>query len=124
MANRSFNRKQSLEKEVKDLYLKVSFGSSGAPTMVGGSSYGFASIVRNSAGDYTITLQDKYSALKHVSGRFLSSSAQDLNIQLKSEDVVSAKTIGLMMLTGASATDPASGQVLILNVELKNTSAV
>jgi hypothetical protein len=122
MANRSFNRKQSLEKEVKELYCKISIGSSGAPTLVSGSSYGMASITRNSAGDYTLVLQDNYVSLKFVEAIFLSSTAQDIRVQLKSETVSTTKQINFMTLTGASATDPSSGQVLLLKIEVKNTS--
>lgn len=117
-----YNRRQAIEKEIKDLYLKVSFGSSGAPTIVTG--YGFASIARNSAGDYTVTLNDKYSSLKFVEAIFSSSSAQDLAVQLKAEDVIGAKTIEFVCLTGATPTDPASGKVMFMKVEVKNTSVV
>ncbi len=122
MANRNFNRRQSLEKEVKDLYLKVSIGATGAPTI--SSGYGIASIARNAAGDYTITLSDKYASLKHFEVTHLSSSAQDLNFQLHSEDVASAKTIRFLCLTGATATEVASGKVLFVKIEVKNTNLV
>lgn len=120
MANRSFNRKQSLEKEVKEIYCSISFGSSGAPTLV--SRYGIASITRNSAGDYTLVLQDNFVSLKFVEGTFLSSTAQDIRLQLKSETVASTKQINFFTLTGASATDPSSGQKLFLKIEVKNTT--
>lgn len=122
MANRNFNRRQALEKEVKDLYMKVSIGSSGAPTAV--SKYGIASIARNSAGDYTITLEDKYASLKYFEVIHLASSAQDLNYQIVAEDVLSAKTIRFLCLTSASATDPASGSTLLIKIEVKNTTVV
>lgn len=122
MANRNFNRRQALEKEVKDLYLKVSIGTSGAPTIVSG--YGFASIARNGAGDYTVTLSDYYASLKYFEVIHLSSSAQDLNYQMYSESVASDKKIRFLCLTGASATDPASGKVLFIKAEVKNTSVI
>ncbi len=122
MANRAFNRRQALEKEVKDLYAKVTIGASGAPTLV--SPVGIASIVRNSAGNYTLTLQDKYISLKFFRVSFKASSAQDMNAQIIAEDVASAKTVNFVCLTGASATDPASGQTMLIKLELKNTSAV
>lgn len=122
MANRTFNRRQALEKEIKDIYAKVTVGSSGAPTLV--SPVGVASIVRNSAGNYTITLQDKYMALRFAQVSFLDDNAQDLRAQLIAEDVASAKTVQFVCLTGASATDPQSGQTMFIKLELKNTSAV
>lgn len=122
MANRSWNRRQALEKEVKDLYLKVAIGATGAPTI--SSGYGIASIARNGAGDYTITLQDSYASLKYFDVKHLHSSAQDLGYQLHSETVASTKTIRFLCLTGASATDPASGKVLFIKIEVKNTTVV
>lgn len=122
MANRNFNRKQALEKEIKELYAKVTVGSSGAPTLTTG--YGIASITRTSAGLYQLTLADKYVSLKHFEVTFLASTAQDIRAQIKAEDVASAKTIDFFTLTGASATDPSSGQVMLIKIELKNTTAV
>lgn len=122
MANRNFNRKQALEKEVKDLYVKVSIGATGAPTLT--SRIGIESIVRNGAGDYTLTLQDKYHALKFFDVVHLRSTAQDLNFQLHSEDVNGDREIRFLCLTGASETDPADGQQLLIKLELKNTSVI
>lgn len=122
MANRNFNRKQALEKEVKDLYAEVAIGASGAPTLT--SSVGIASIAKNSTGDYTLTLQDAYNSLKFAQIMFLDSSAQDIRAQLKAEDVAGDKTIDFLTLTAATPTHPASGQVLLIKLELKNSSAV
>jgi hypothetical protein len=122
MANRSFNRKQALEKEIKEIYAKVTIGSSGAPTLTTG--YGVASITRTSAGLYQLTLADKYTSLKNMEVMFLSSTAQDIRAQIKAEDVDVAKTIDFFTLTDATATDPSSGQVMLIKLDLKNTSAV
>jgi hypothetical protein len=124
MANRSFNRRQSLEKEVKDLYCKVSIGSSGAPTLVAANNYGILSIARNSTGDYSLILEDKYSSLKFFEGALLKSSAEDIRIQIKSEDVNVTKAINFFTLTGASPADPSSGSILVLKIEVKNTTVV
>lgn len=122
MASRSFNRKQSLEREIKEVYCKLTFGSSGAVTLTEG--YGVASAEKSDTGDYLITLSDQYVSLKFVEGIFLKSTAEDIRIQLKAEDVDSAKTISILTLTGSSATNPSSGAVLYLKFDLKNTSAV
>lgn len=125
MASHMWNRRQALEKEVKDLYVKISIAGSGAPTLVSGSSYGAESITRNSAGDYTLKLQDQYNSLKYFEGIVLSSSAQDLTIQLKSETVnATTRAVNFFTNTGATPTDPASGKVLVLKIEVKNTSAI
>jgi len=120
MANRNFNRKQALEKEVKEIYAKLTFGSSGAVTLTSG--LGVASAVKSATGDYLITLEDSYVKLMAVQGVFLSSTAEDIRVQVKAESVTSAKTISIYTLTGASATNPASGTVLLLKFELKNST--
>lgn len=122
MASRNFNRKQALEKEIKEIYAVLTFGASGAVTLTTG--HGVASAVKSDTGDYRITLQDKYVSLKFVEGIFLKSTGEDIRIQLKAEDVDGAKTIDILTLTAASATNPSSGAVLYLKFELKNTSVV
>lgn len=120
MANRGFNRKQALEKEVKELFVLLTFGSSGAVTMTKG--VGIASVSKTSTGLYKITLQDKYVSLKSVSGTFESTSAEDIRVQVKDETVSTTKIINIFTLTGASETSPASGTKLYVKIEVKNTS--
>lgn len=122
MANRSFNRKQALEKEVKDLYALISIGATGAPTLTTG--YGFASVSRSTNGTYTLTLEDKYLSLKFVDAILLESDAEDIRFQVKSETVSSDGTISFYTLTGATPTDPSSGSKIMIKVEVKNTSAI
>lgn len=122
MANRNFNRVQALEKEIKELFMEVTIGATGAPTVV--QALGVTSIARNGAGDYTITLDDKYNSLKFFEAIQLDTSAQDINFQLHSEDVDGAKTIRFLCLTGASATELASGNKLYVKIELKNSSSL
>ena len=122
MASRNFNRKQALEKQCKELYAKLTFGSSGAVTLTTG--YGIASVTKSATGDYKITLSDKYVSLKYFDAVLLKSSGEDIRVQLKAESVNSAKTIDFYTLTGSSATNPSSGSALLIKLELKNTSAV
>lgn len=116
----TYHRRQALEKEVKDLYARVTIGASGAPTLAEG--WGIASIVNNGTGDYTITLQDKYPSLKFVDMVHQNSTGEDLNVQLHSEAVATSKTIRVLTITGSSATNPSSGDVLYFKIEVKNTS--
>lgn len=122
MANRTFNDSQALEKEIKTLFAKISIGATGAPTLVNPGSLGIASVARTSAGLYKITLQDAYPKLAYVTGIVLSSTAEDITFQVKAEAVATSKTIDLFTLTAGVATDPASGDVLLLKIDLKNTS--
>lgn len=123
MANRNFQRKQALDREVKDLFLEVSFGSSGAPTIVSG--LGITSIARSAQGDYLITLADKYQGgLKFVQGIIENTSGEDLHFQVKSEAIASAGTISLFTVAVATATDPASGSKAYIHFVLKNSTVI
>lgn len=68
MAARNFTYCQTLEKEVKILYGSFVIGAAGAVGTVKG---GFT-VVRNSAGNYTVTNHDKYFRLLHAKGGFVS----------------------------------------------------
>lgn len=122
MANRNFNRKQALEKEVKEIYAKVAIGASGAPTLNAAQSLGVASISRTSAGLYVLTLQDKYMRLMHASIEVLTPSAEDIKANVSAEAVASAKTITFRATAAGVATDPASGDTLLISLQLKNSS--
>lgn len=119
LASRVFNRKQALEKEVKDVYAEIAIGTSGAPTLV--SPIGIASIDRNSAGDYTLTLSDKYFSLKNFKCARMLSTAEDISVQVHTESVDNTKEIRFLTQTETTATDPADGTVLLIKLELKNS---
>lgn len=121
IADRNFNRKQALEKEVKELYADIAIGASGAPTIT--KALGITSITRNSAGLYTMVLNDKYNRLMSVQISQLVSSAQDIVFQLVSETVsASTKNIVFRAQAAAVATDPASGSRLLIQINVKNSS--
>jgi len=123
MANRNFNRKQALEKEVKDIYFKVSFGATGAPTLSASDSLGVASIERDAQGTYTVTLDDKYhGGIKFFDGVLLDAAAEDIYFQLKADSVASSKEVEFFCNTGATATDPSDGSVALFKLELKNNT--
>jgi hypothetical protein len=64
MANRLLNQFLfSLEKKPVKLFATIAIGATGAPTVSASLSKGLASVVRNSAGKYTLTLQDAFQAL-------------------------------------------------------------
>lgn len=120
MASRNFNRKQALEKEVKEIYASITIGSSGAPTLT--SSVGVASISRTTNGEYVLTLQDTYVSLKMFECVLIKSSGEDITFQLKAESVASAKTVTFFTNTGATPTDPSSGAEIRLRLDLKNST--
>lgn len=126
MANRNFNRYQALTKEVKALFAQVAIGAAGAPTINAAKSLGVASIVRNSAGNYTVTLSDKYMDLLELScSRELAAGAPAAlgGFVVRSQDVDAAKTIVVEFVDAAGAAiDPASGTTLRMKIDLKNSS--
>lgn len=94
-------------------------GGANDPTLTVG--HGFEAVVRNGVGDYTLTLSDKYSSMKYCKAFLLSSTAQDIRFQLKSESVSSSREIRILALKGTTLTDPADDSVILVKVELKNT---
>lgn len=124
MANRRFQRLQSLTREVKHLHAKVAIGASGAPTLDSEISVGIASISRDSAGVYILTLDDKYKKLVGFKVMQEAAAAEDLTFQIESEDVASAKTIQFQCKAAAVETDPSSGSSLFLEIAVKNTSVL
>jgi hypothetical protein len=104
------------------LYAYVDIGASGAPTLNANKSIGVASISRDSAGVYIVTLDDKYNSLLHFNVMMLEATAEDLTFQVESEDVNGAKTIQFQCKAAAVETDPSNGSVLLIKIDLKNSS--
>jgi len=129
MANRWFNQFSfSLVKAKVFLFGKVAIGASGAPTISTANSKGITSITRNSAGKYTLVLQDQYAAFLNVHASVLLASGLPavLGYAVVSEAVAStAKTIVIQFLDAAgAAADPDSGAVLYFTIILNNSSAI
>lgn len=127
MANKTaFQFRYSYEREVTDIFLKVNIGASGAPTIPSGNAKGVASISRTSAGLYAITLQQAYNRLLAVQGQSISgSSAQAAPLlTVVSETVATTKivTIQYRAIDNSTATDPASGEVLMIHIVVRNSS--
>lgn len=124
--NRLFNQFfNSLERGKVVLFGNISVGSSGAPTLNALKSKGIASIVRNSAGNYTVTLNDIYVDMFHFSVNFVNASGAGVAyVYTVSQNVVGAKTIVFQCkdLSGV-AVDPSSGTVMQLEIKLKSSTA-
>jgi hypothetical protein len=112
---------------VTRIFAKVTIGASGAPTLVttgvhGNNGY-ITAIARNSAGDYTVTLADAWNALLGMTIRTINatgvSAAPSVNIK---SNAVTTKSLGFVCASGATPTDPASGDILLLEFLLKNSS--
>ena len=133
MANRSFNRAQALDKEVKFLFLEATIGSGGDPTLVENKSVGIKSISDTAVGEYDITLgvpggdADKYPALLFAQAVLLDAAALSTNggmqFQIEAETVSSDGVIKLFAIrdTGAIA-EIRDGDVLKLMIVVKNSN--
>lgn len=133
MANRSFHPSMGyLEIGVVSLWAKVTVGATGAPTLVTASSKGVASIVRDSAGKYTITLSDRYKALLGATVTLLDDTNSDpatvgVHSRLYSEAVDNATpTVVVQWVAGddGAAADPADGATFYVRFDLRNSSVV
>lgn len=129
MANKmAFQFRYSYERDVTDIMLKVNIGASGAPTIASGNAKGVTSITRNSAGNYTILLQQPYNRLLDCSSQSISgSSAQAAPMcTIVSEAVATAAapTVRLQYraIDNSTATDPANGEVLLIHITVRNSS--
>ena len=135
MANRSFQRLQALDKEIKIIHGQFAVGGSGAPTLSASKSVGVKSIARNSAGDYTLVLgvpggsADTYS---HFFGGYfdiqkstaIGSTAGGVSFQLKGAPTVSTNsTINFIALNSSgAAAEIGNGETVHFMFVLKNSS--
>lgn len=131
MANRMYQPGAGfLEVGVVTLYAKATIGGAGAITMVSANSKGIFSIVRNSAGQYKVTLSDSYPTLLFASCQLLDTADSDpssigvLN-RVKSEAVSNATptvTFQFYASDDGAVADPASGAALLFRIDLRNSS--
>lgn len=109
------------------IYAQVTFGASGAPTLNTGSA-DISGIVRNSAGNYSITFRQTYKQLLGISAVFNSGSslptAPSMYIAADTTSVAATRVLNIVFidLETPAATDPASGEILYLAITFNNSS--
>lgn len=108
----------------------IAIGGTGAPTMATVPSGIVSTVTRNSAGNYTLTLQQNWYALLFATFQTeipSSLSPAELFVQLDSDTVgvaSSGQGITFRVVTGAGVeTDPPSGSGIRFLVMLKRSSA-
>lgn len=135
MANRTFRQPLgSLEVDVVELFCDITVGASGAPSPTAGTALGYgkgiSSVTRNSAGRYTIALQDSYNKLLMIETK-LSATTYDPTASasgnfLVSEQVNSSTAPGFVIQfykgSDGSALDVASGTRVLLWIKTRNSS--
>ena len=130
MANRQFQQFQySLEKAVVTLFANVTIGAAGAPTIVAKQNKGIASVVRNSAGNYTVNLQDRYQYLLFMDSCInlnsgAPSAGTNVTMLVRADNSASATpNIQVEFVNAAgTAVDLAAGCTLLLSPQLKNST--
>lgn len=118
----------TLSKNTVKLFAKVTIGATGAPTMSVVDSMGVASVSRTSAGVYKITLQDSYPKLLNIDATQILASGLPAapSFAVKTETVATLATpvINVCFSAAGVATEVDSGAVLLLEITLKNSSAI
>ena len=116
MANRNFNRMQSLNKEVKVICGRFD----DADNTVKGLGF---SAANSGTGVYTITLDDKYNHLLCCNANVMSTAGtDDYVVSIVSEDVEGAKTLVLHTAVAGTLTDLGSGDEIHFSLFLQNSS--
>ena len=123
MSNRmAYQFRYSYQRDIYEIFMKVTFGATGAPTLTYGK--GITSISRVSAGKYTITLSDKYIKLLMANkmGVSATSPAAEEFYVVSDGSASSTPTIGVQFAAAGVATDPGNGEVALIQLCLQNAS--
>lgn len=124
MNRRTYQIHSAFEALTVRLFMNVAIGAAGAPTLTSNQNKGIASITHNSAGNYTIVLQDKYTRLlsaQCVSLAAATADAPDMTV-LDDGSADASPSITIELSAAGTPTDPASGEVLLIELCMKNSS--
>ena len=134
MANRYMVRNyMTLEKGPVALYLKATIGAVGAPTISAINSKGFISIVRTGVGAYTLNLGsavgvDTYQRLlmaMHVCIGASSTAVSMVVVQDNSANLAAPNVkVQFESATGAAPVELGNGEILLVKLDLSNSTAV
>ena len=105
------------------LYLKLTVGATGAVSATSG--FGLAAtnpIVRNSAGNYTITLDRAYKKLLSLHHTTILASPQGLTLTVTADNITASGALTVEFSLDGVATDPSSGALVIFEVLLADTA--
>ena len=134
MANRSFQRLQALDKEIKIIQGQFTVGSTGAPTLVENKSVGIKSVARSAAGDYAITLgtpsgaSDIYPHFYNAfitcqKGTAFSSTEGGVGAMIKSSTINSDGVLNVFILAAdGAAKEVPSGATVHVTLVVKNSN--
>jgi hypothetical protein len=141
MANRMMaNRVYTGQKDVKIINAVVAIGAAGAPTLNAAKSWGVASVAHGTAGKYVFTfgvlqngqlILDTYRELQGVLAHFdttgaagASPAAPIVNVYSDLSATFGTSTLGIVcQAVGGVQTDPASGEILLVQFMFSDSSA-
>ena len=126
MANdRMYQFRYSYEAQVVDIYMNVSFGAAGAPTLTTKENYGVTGITKTGTGAYTIALKSKFNRLMKFDSVFLNATAPaapGFYVVADNSGAASPNIQVQFVNAAGTATNPGSGEVGLFQVTLKNSS--
>lgn len=124
MANsRLFQFRYSYQRDIVDIFSRISFAAAGVPTMISGK--GLLSVTRISAGHYRLALKDNFFRLEMLKHVFLDSSAPaspSMYILVDNSASQTNPVIDIVFNVAGTATDPASGDIVMLQISLCTAS--
>lgn len=126
MANRRLNQfRLSYENRIVEIMAVIDIGGTGAPTI--NRAKGVTSITRNSAGNYTLLLNDAFNSMLHVGVQQLKSSgalAAPICKVVSADLTSAAQTVVLQFyaIDNSTATDPDNGAQLLIHIAARNSS--
>lgn len=121
MASRTFHPiRGSLDRELVFIHGSIVLDNAGAVSSFSGK--GLADVVRNAAGDYTVTLVDSYPSFVHANVQ-IKAAYCDVIASMGAPDVLN-KTIGITTGDLAAQKNTAVGCEILFQLVVSNTSVV
>lgn len=122
MANRTWQKIQALNQGL--IILVFSFLPAGSSAPTGVSGRGIASVVRDSAGVFIVTLEDTYQELMGCDMTIMMAAGTDISPQLEGEDVAGAGTVTIRTVVAEVETDIAADpdNRVFVTLTLRNSS--
>lgn len=119
MADRFFQGDpRELEREICHLRLAITLGASGA--IASQVSIGASAVKGAGAGEYTVTLEDRYPAFRGFSFALETPAAADSHVELRSKNLAT-RVFSFRTVTAGAEANLASGAIIYLDLYMKNT---
>lgn len=108
------------------LRAKISFDSSGVPTLVSGTGMGISSVSKTATGTMLINLSRSFGGLMMVNTRIVTATglpaAPTVAVSSDAVSNVSAPSLTIVSSVGGIATNPAAADTMMLEIILNDSS--